>query len=71
LRKAKGDLHLQIRDNGCGFDVETARKGGFGLRGMTERVRLMGGECSILSGKGAGTTITARVPISATNADDN
>jgi PAS domain S-box-containing protein len=68
LQKSDGDLHLEIRDFGCGFDVESARKRGFGLLGMNERVRLLGGDFSILSEKDAGTTITARLPISLTNA---
>ena len=48
---------------GCGFDVEEARKRGFGLLGMTERVRLLGGECTIFSTPHAGTHISAHLPI--------
>jgi PAS domain S-box-containing protein len=67
LQKSHGQLHLEIRDFGCGFDVATARKRGFGLVGMTERVRLLGGECTIRSEKDVGTTITVRTPIPATS----
>jgi PAS domain S-box-containing protein len=63
LKRVQGDLHLEIRDFGCGFDVEPARKRGFGLRGMTERVRLSGGECTIESEPGAGTRVVVRIPI--------
>ena len=62
-RGAAGDLCQRLRDFGCGFDVESARKRGFGLLGMTERVRLLGGHCTIESEKDVGTTITARLPL--------
>ena len=63
LRKMNDDLHLEVRDFGCGFDVPSARKSGFGLLGMTERVRLLGGECRIESEPDAGTRIFVRLPI--------
>ena len=66
LKKINGDLHLEVRDFGCGFDVESARKKGFGLMGMIERVRLLGGECLIESESDVGTTISVRLPIPAT-----
>jgi PAS domain S-box-containing protein len=62
LRKPNGEIHLDIQDFGCGFDVNNARAGCFGLLGMTERVRLLGGDCQILSEKDMGTRIIARVP---------
>ena len=69
-KKVNGDLHLEVRDFGCGFDVEPGRKRGFGLRGMAERVRLLGGECTIESEFGAGTRVMVRFPIQATAPDD-
>jgi signal transduction histidine kinase len=63
LKKLDGDLHLEVRDFGCGFDVHTSRKDAFGLLGMTERVRLHGGELSIDSEHDVGTTISVRLPI--------
>lgn len=65
LKLAGGELQLEIRDFGCGFDVCSARKRGFGLRGMVERVRLIGGECTIESAPGAGTRVAVRLPIAA------
>jgi PAS domain S-box-containing protein len=62
LRKPDGELQLDIQDFGCGFDVESARSRGFGLLGMTERVRLLGGDCLIRSEKDVGTRILARLP---------
>ena len=71
LRKVNGNLHLEIRDFGSGFDVESARKRGFGLRGMVERVRLLGGECTIESEHDAGTRVSVRLPMRSMNADDS
>ncbi len=64
LRQSDGDLHLEVRDFGCGFDVKS-RTHGFGLLGMTERVRLLGGDCSINSERDVGTAIHIRLPITA------
>jgi signal transduction histidine kinase len=69
LRKVNDDLQLEIRDFGCGFEVESARKLGFGLQGIMERVRLLGGECIITSEKDAGTRILIRLPVSTADAE--
>ena len=63
LRKANGELQIDVMDFGCGFDSKTASTGGFGLLGMTERVRLLGGECEVQSEIDAGTQIRVRLPI--------
>ncbi len=56
-------LHLVIADNGAGFDPTHAASGRFGLIGMTERARLMGGELLVESTAGEGTRIRAIVPL--------
>jgi signal transduction histidine kinase/ligand-binding sensor domain-containing protein len=53
---------LIIEDNGCGFTpagARTAEQGrhGFGLRGIAERVRMLGGELKIQSAPGSGCVI--------------
>jgi len=63
LKKVDDQLHLEVRDFGCGFDVASARNKGFGLLGMTERVRLLGGECLIQSELDEGTRVSVRLPI--------
>ena len=58
-------LDLSIRDNGIGFDLETARtKGGLGLIGMQERVRLVDGEFLMETRPGHGVRIEISVPFS-------
>jgi len=64
LRARAGQIRLEVVDGGVGFDVGAALGGrARGLVGMRERTRLAGGELSITSRPGAGTTIAARIPI--------
>ncbi|MBS1798001.1 MAG: hypothetical protein JSS81_29545 [Acidobacteria bacterium] len=56
---------IRITDDGRGFDVaattESKARGGFGLLGMTERVRMLGGTFRIESAPGAGTLIEIEI----------
>jgi PAS domain S-box-containing protein len=53
-----------IEDNGRGFDVAaTSLATRLGLRGMQERMELVGGTLQIESSRGIGTTVYARVPL--------
>jgi PAS domain S-box-containing protein len=63
LKRIDGELHLEVRDFGCGFDLAAARHRGFGLLGMTERVRLQGGELRIESEPNHGTRIKMLLPL--------
>jgi signal transduction histidine kinase len=54
---AEETLRLEFQDDGCGFD-QTAAHDGFGLIGMKERVRAMGGQFLLQSTKNGGTTIS-------------
>ncbi|MFO0708147.1 MAG: sensor histidine kinase [Nitrospira sp.] len=61
-------LRITISDNGIGFDMEAVLRDPdkwdhFGIRGIIERARLVGGEGHIESQKGQGTTITVEVPL--------
>jgi len=59
---------LKIRDNGRGFVPEKAAgpdEGHFGLLGMSERVKRLGGQFSIVSAPGAGTTVCVEDPVGA------
>jgi PAS domain S-box-containing protein len=56
-------LVLTVRDNGTGL-AEGARQGsGIGLLSMRERATALGGQLSIISVPGNGTTITVRLPM--------
>ncbi len=60
------ELQLKIADDGCGFDSAAApgpETGHFGLSGMRERVERLGGELTLETSKGAGTTITVRISL--------
>ena len=66
---------LSIRDNGNGFEPDQALKRiygreHFGLRGMQERARSLGGACEINSQPGAGSTVMVDIPLSDRQADD-
>jgi two-component system NarL family sensor kinase len=59
-------VRLVVQDDGCGFDpdmvTQTSGLGHFGLTGMAERVKLLGGNMCIESTPGAGTCIDVSVP---------
>jgi signal transduction histidine kinase len=58
-------LDLSIRDNGSGFDVESAGRArrGMGLMNMKERVRSVRGIFDLWSEPGQGTQIRVRMPM--------
>lgn len=66
-REISGDrLEIMISDDGCGFDIEKdAFKRGFGLIGMRERVRALGGFFQISKNHDRGTRIIAIIPLGA------
>lgn len=55
-------IELQIVDDGVGFEPQHTPRGHFGLVGMRERAESIGGTLDLLTGSGAGTTITVRTP---------
>jgi signal transduction histidine kinase len=57
-------LHVQVEDQGTGFDVAAKLASGTssGLTGMRERATLLGGNVTVESAPGAGTQVTAELP---------
>lgn len=65
-------LQLVIRDRDRGFEpqhvlTELEEHGGLGLRGIQERVGLVGGRTRLESAPGAGTTLHVRVLLNGRN----
>ncbi|MEM5315226.1 PAS domain-containing protein [Paraburkholderia sp. JHI869] len=58
------DCLLAITDDGCGMDTSRAANGtSLGLLGMRERALMLGGQLSVRSRPGHGTTVSARIPL--------
>ena len=57
-------LDIKITDNGRGMaHTDLLKKGSFGLRGMLERARNLGGEIHFEGNAGAGTIIAVQLPL--------
>ena len=57
-------INLTVKDSGAGFDPREAMGGaGLGLTSMKERLKVVGGQLSIQSQRGGGTTIHAVAPL--------
>ena len=62
------EVYLVVTDEGCGFDLSVAlsrslNREHFGLQGIQERARAMGGDCEIISRPNAGTRVMINLPI--------
>jgi two-component system sensor histidine kinase DegS len=69
LRHNSQFLHLQITDNGKGFDLDQLEKkghfsaSGHGIFNIRERTNFINGQCEISTDLGKGTTISIEVPL--------
>ncbi|HMA87432.1 MAG TPA: sensor histidine kinase [Burkholderiales bacterium] len=64
LSRANGELRLQVRDDGRGFDPGAPRRpNAFGLLGLRERAHVVAGRITIHSAPGRGTTIDVSIPL--------
>lgn len=57
------ELTVAIEDDGRGLPGDWTRPGHFGVRGMRERARALGGEFTIAAGAGGGTRVEVRLPL--------
>lgn len=70
LFQVNGTVHLQVNDEGNGLPAEILEQGvqnwatslGVGLRGMSERLRQLGGDLKVISDEN-GTQVCATVPV--------
>jgi signal transduction histidine kinase len=53
---------LHIADDGIGYDAKADRSGHYGLIGMREQSKLVGGDLSIVSALGCGAALTLTIP---------
>ncbi len=56
-------VQLKIEDNGVGVGDSAESTDGHGVEGMRERVRILGGEFSILNALDGGTVILIKIPL--------
>jgi signal transduction histidine kinase/ligand-binding sensor domain-containing protein len=68
IQYARRQLRLRFRDDGKGIDPkilsEGGREGHFGLAGMYERAKLVGGKLAVLSKLDSGTEVELTIPAS-------
>ena len=62
LKDAGESLEIVVRDWGVGFDPEAVGEGHYGLAGVRERARLIGGTTAIDSSPGKGARISLVLP---------
>jgi nitrate/nitrite-specific signal transduction histidine kinase len=66
LSQRDGCVHAAVQDDGDGFDTAATQREGFprfGLAIMRERAQAIGGELSVESSPGGGTTVSIEVPL--------
>jgi len=63
LQQTEATISISIRDDGKGFDPAHTPKKRYGVEGIRERARLLGGTAAIESAPGQGTSVTVTLPI--------
>ena len=70
--EASKGIDITVSDDGSGFDAATCRgpkQGHFGLQGMRERIEGLGGQFSLETAPGRGTTVAAEVVVAKHDAE--
>ena len=62
LSQVDGEVHFQVADDGRGYDSGSIRPSS-GLQNMADRIGALGGELSIESAPGSGTTVSGTVRV--------
>jgi signal transduction histidine kinase len=62
VRARDEHIDVSVSDDGVGLDP-SRRAAGFGLRGIEERVRELGGTITLLSAAGQGATLAIKLPV--------
>ncbi len=63
LTQKDDQVTLEVRDWGIGFDQDKVQENRFGLEGIRERSRILGGKLGIKSEPGKGTIVRAKFPV--------
>lgn len=63
MQKEADTAVLAIKDDGTGFDIESPKSKTLGLTGMKERAEAMGGQFTVQSFPGKGTTVLVSIPV--------
>jgi signal transduction histidine kinase len=58
-----GSVGVRVVDDGVGFPAERPAVDAFGLRGMRERVRALGGTVQVGNGSTGGAYVSAELPV--------
>jgi signal transduction histidine kinase len=62
IEHTANNFQLTVKDDGHGFDIESAKKESTGLRNMEQRIKLLGGNIKWISSNKKGTLIKIRIP---------
>ena len=65
MREQDGVVHLNISDDGVGFDPARPAAGHFGLVGIKERAAAINATLNIVSAPGEGAHLSLRAPLGA------
>ncbi len=70
LRLEDDHVSVEVRDWGVGFEPDGIQEACFGLQGIRERARLLGGRAEIHSSPGDGTTVRVSLPMIERRSED-